>query len=99
MINLVERTMTQMMLEYEDFTVEADVIIEPVVVGAEGEYWGIPTHEEIIGYTFYGEGIVTYYDSNDNIINEKKTEVWGTIDDDGDFILDRDCVRKIRGGE
>jgi len=83
MINLVERTMTQMMLEYEDFTVEA----------------GIPTHEEIIGYTFYGEGIVTYYDNDDNIIDEKDTEIWGTIDDDGDFILDRDCVRKIRGGE
>jgi len=99
MINLVERTMTRTTLEYEDFTVEADVIIEPIIVGAEGEFWGEPTHEEIVGYTFYGEGIVTYYDNDDNIIDEKDTEIWGTIDDDGDFILDHDCVRKIRGGE
>ena len=54
MINLVERTMTRTTLEYEDFTVEADVIIEPIIVGAEGEFWGEPTHEEIVGYTFYG---------------------------------------------
>jgi len=30
MINLVERTMTQMMLEYEDFTVEATLFTERV---------------------------------------------------------------------
>ena len=99
MINLAERIMTRMMLEYEDFTIEADVVIEPIIVGAEGEFWGEPTHEEVIGYTFWGEGVVTYYDSNDNIIDEKEAEVWGTIDD-GDFILDRDCIKELKkGGE
>ena len=100
MINLVERTMTQIILEYEDFAVKADVIIEPIVVGAEGEYWGIPTHEEIIGHIFYGEGIITYYDNDDNIVDEKETEIWGTVDNDGDFILDYDCIKKLKkGGE